>query len=376
MHFDLIATDPQTSARAGTLTTAHGAIETPIFMPVGTRGSVKAIEQRELKELGAQIILGNTYHLYLRPGTCLIQKAGGLHQFMNWDRPILTDSGGYQVFSLSDLRKISEEGVIFKSHIDGSKHQFTPENVIETQRSIGSDIMMVLDECPPHDADLSYLKTSHELTVRWAERCQEHAAKTVPYYGFEQTLFAITQGGTSDALRAESTKSLVAMDFPGYAIGGLAVGEPAEDMYRILEISNPLLPRHKPRYLMGVGTPENILNAIERGIDMFDCVMPTREGRNGRVYTRHGTINLRSAKYAEDFRPIDKGFDNYVCQTHSRSYIRHLLNVGEILGLQLCSLHNISFFLWLTRTAREKIISGNFKDWKAEFLETYHSGKG
>lgn len=374
MHFDLIATDAYTSARAGLLTTAHGAIETPIFMPVGTRGSVKAIEQRELKELGAQIILGNTYHLYLRPGTSLLQKAGGLHQFMNWDRPILTDSGGYQVFSLSELRKISEEGVMFKSHIDGSKHKFTPENVIETQRSIGSDIMMVLDECPPHDADLSYLKSSHELTVRWAARCQEHAAKVPPYYGFDQALFAITQGGTSDTLRAESTKSLVAMDFPGYAIGGLAVGEPAEDMYRILEISTPLLPQHKPRYLMGVGTPENILNAIERGVDMFDCVMPTREGRNGRVYTRRGTINLRSAKYADDFRPIDEGFDNYVCQTHSRSYIRHLLNVGEILGLQLCSLHNISFFLWLTRTAREKIISGSFKEWKAEFLETYNSG--
>lgn len=375
MRFELQATDAHSSARAGKLTLAHGEALTPMFMPVGTRASVKAIEQRELYEMGAQIILGNTYHLYLRPGTDTLYKAGGLHKFMNWSRPILTDSGGYQVFSLSELRQITEEGVMFKSHIDGSKHFFTPENVIETQRLIGSDIMMALDECPPHDAEPDYLKRSNDLTIRWAERARNHLEKTSPCYGYEQTLFAITQGGTNEALRIVSTKRLVEMDFEGYAIGGLAVGEPAEAMYRMIEVSHPYLPANKPRYLMGVGTPENILNAIERGVDMFDCVMPTREGRNGRVYARTGTLNLRSARYAQDFRPIDEGFDNYVCKTFTRAYIRHLLNVDEILGLQLCSLQNVSFFLWLAKTAREKILSGEFKAWKEEFLAGFKSDK-
>ncbi len=375
MTFDLIATDAQSDARAGKLTTAHGEILTPIFMPVGTRASVRAIEQRELYEMGAQIILGNTYHLYLRPSTQILHKAGGLHKFMNWTKPILTDSGGYQVFSLSDLRQIDEQGVVFKSHLDGSKHHFTPESVVDIQRLIGSDVMMVLDECPPHDAPKDYIKKSSDLTIRWAARAQEYAAKTTPHYGYDQTLFAITQGGTFDDLRADSTKRLVEMDFEGYAIGGLAVGESEDAMYRMIEVSHPLLPQTKPRYLMGVGTPTNILNAIERGVDMFDCVLPTREGRNGRVYTRFGAINIRSAKYADDFRPLDEGFDNYVCQTFSRAYIRHLLNVDEIFGLQLCSLQNISFFLWLTREARAQILAGRFKAWKEDFLERYRSGE-
>ncbi len=375
MSFTLENTDQNSAARAGVLTTDHGQVQTPIFMPVGTRASVKAVEQRELEEFGAQIILGNTYHLYLKPGNSIMQQAGGLHKFMSWNKPLLTDSGGYQVFSLSDLRDISEEGVLFKSHIDGSKHLFTPENVIETQRIIGSDIMMVLDECPAHDAELSYLKNSSDLTLRWAERCLTHRQKLEPLYGHSQKLFAITQGGINPELRAQSTKSLTSMNFDGYAIGGLAVGEPIEDMYRMLEVSHPLLPETKPRYLMGVGTPHNILNAIERGIDMFDCVIPTREGRNGRLYTRKGTMNLKSAKYATDFRSIDEGFETYVCSTFSRAYIRHLLVVGEIFGLQLCSIHNISFFLWLTKTARKMILTGEFHSWKSEFLAEFEAGE-
>ncbi|MFN3386789.1 MAG: tRNA guanosine(34) transglycosylase Tgt [Candidatus Thermochlorobacter sp.] len=375
MQFELQKKDVHSAARAGRITTAHGEILTPVFMPVGTRGSVRAVEPRELLEIGAQIILANTYHLYLRPSTALLVKAGGVHNFISWHKPILTDSGGYQVFSLSELRQMSEEGVIFKSHLDGSKHFFTPESVVDAQRCIGSDIMMVLDECPPHHAEREYIKASSELTIRWAARAQAHFAKTAPLYGYEQTLFAITQGGTFDDLRTESTKRLVEMDFEGYAVGGLAVGEPEEAMYRVLELSHPLLPEHKPRYLMGVGTPINILNAIERGIDMFDCVLPTREGRNGRVYTRYGTLNIRAAKYAEDFRSLDEGFENYVCQNFSRAYIRHLFNVNEILGLQLCSLQNLSFFLWLTHTARERILSGTFKAWKEEFIEQFQSGE-
>lgn len=375
MRFELQKKDSRTAARAGKIVTAHGEILTPIFMPVGTRAAVRAVEPRELEEIGAQIILGNTYHLYLRPSTEILFKAGGLHKFMSWHKPILTDSGGYQVFSLSELREIRKEGVAFKSHLDGSRHFFTPETVVEAQRKIGSDIMMVLDECPPHDADKTYIKASSELTLRWAARAKEHFAKTEPLYGYTQALFAITQGGTFEDLRAESTKRLVEMDFEGYAVGGLAVGEPEEAMYRMLEVSEPLLPEHKPRYLMGVGTPINILNAIERGMDMFDCVMPTREGRNGRVYTRYGTLNIRAAKYADDFRPLDEGFENYVCQNFSRAYLRHLLNVDEILGLQLCSLQNLSFFLWLVRTAREHILAGSFKEWKESFIEQFQSGE-
>jgi queuine tRNA-ribosyltransferase len=342
-------------------------------MPVGTRASVKSVEPRELKELDVRIILANTYHLYLKPGNDILFKAGGIHRFMHWDGPLLTDSGGYQVYSLSELRKITEDGVMFKSHLDGSRLQFTPENVVDTQRIIGSDIMMPLDECPPWPAEKEYVRTSGELTIRWAERAKQHFASTAPLYGYEQYLFGITQGGTYPDLRAHSSRALVDFDFDGYAVGGLAVGEPAEEMYRMLELSHTILPESKPRYLMGVGTPANILHAIERGIDMFDCVIPTREGRNGRVYTRNGTINLKSAKYADDFSPIDEGFDNYVCKNFSRAYIRHLLNVGEILGMNLCTLHNISFYLWLTATARKQIEAGTFSDWKATFLTGFMS---
>lgn len=373
MNFTVIDKDSSTAARTGLFETGHGRVPTPVFMPVGTRASVKSVEPDELKSQNVHIILANTYHLYLRPGNDIIGKAGGIHRFMNWDQPLLTDSGGYQVYSLSDLRTITEEGVQFKSHIDGSMQSFTPENVIETQRIIGSDIMMPLDECPPWPADKTYVRESGELTIRWAERAKNHLSSTRPHYGHNQALFGITQGGTYGELRSQISKELAAMDFDGYSIGGLAVGEPAEEMYRMLELSHTILPEQKPRYLMGVGTPENILNAIERGVDMFDCVIPTREARNGRVYTRDGHINLRSARFAEDFSPIDDGFDNHVCRSYSKAYIRHLLNVGEILGLKLCTLHNISFFMWLTRTAGEQIGKGSFSDWKEEFLNRFNA---
>ncbi|MEC9486774.1 MAG: tRNA guanosine(34) transglycosylase Tgt [Prosthecochloris sp.] len=375
MKFTLTHKDSLTSARAGMMETAHGSVPTPVFMPVGTRASVKSVEPGELKDQQVHIILANTYHLYLRPGNDIMEQAGGIHAFMNWDQPLLTDSGGYQVYSLSDLRTITEEGVRFKSHLDGRNLHFTPENVVDTQRIIGSDIMMPLDECPPWPADKEYVKASGEMTVRWAERARSHLERTAPRYGHSQTLFGITQGGTYTDLRTSTTKALVDMEFDGYSIGGMAVGEPAEEMYRVLELSDTLLPDHKPRYLMGVGTPENILNAIERGVDMFDCVIPTREARNGRVYTRNGHINLRSARYAEDFSPIDEGFDNHVCRNYSKAYIRHLLNVGEILGLKLCTLHNISFFMWLTRTAREQILRGSFREWKQEVLEQFNANR-
>lgn len=372
MKFTVTSRDPKSAARCGTLSTAHGEIPTPIFMPVGTRASVKSVEPHELREAEAKIILANTYHLYLKPGNGILEKAGGVHRFMGWDGPLLTDSGGYQVYSLSELRKITEEGVAFKSHLDGRRITFTPENVVDTQRIIGSDIMMPLDECPPWPADKGYVRKSGELTLRWAERARSRFLSTDPLYGHGQFQFGITQGGTYDDLRAHSSRALAGMDFDGYAVGGMAVGEPAEEMYRMLELSHTLLPESKPRYLMGVGTPSNILNAIERGIDMFDCVIPTREGRNGRVYTRKGALNLRSAKFSEDFRPIDEGFGNHVCRNYSRAYIRHLLNVGEILGLKLCSLHNISFFLWLTSTARQHIESGTFTEWKESFLSEFN----
>lgn len=375
MNFTVINKDSGTAARCGTISTDHGEIHTPVFMPVGTRASVKSVEPEELKKQNTQIILANTYHLYLRPGNDIIAKAGGIHNFMSWNGPLLTDSGGYQVYSLSELRSISEDGVRFKSHIDGSMLFFTPENVIKTQRTIGSDIMMPLDECPPWPAEKSYVKESGDLTVRWAERAKQHLAVTQALYGHSQALFGITQGGTYADLRAQITKQLVELDFDGYSIGGLAVGEPAEEMYRILELSHTILPENKPRYLMGVGTPENILNAIERGVDMFDCVIPTREARNGRVYTRTGHINLRSARFADDFTAIDEGFDNHVCRNYTKAYIRHLLNVGEILGLKLCTLHNISFFMWLTRTAREQILKGSFREWKDDFLKTFNAGQ-
>ncbi len=375
MNFSLTHKDSTTAARCGTVKTDHGEIPTPVFMPVGTRASVKSVEPGELKAQQVHIILANTYHLHLRPGNGIMGRAGGVHRFMNWDLPLLTDSGGYQVYSLSELRTISEEGVRFKSHLDGSKLHFTPENVIDTQRIIGSDIMMPLDECPPWPAEKEYVRESGELTIRWAERAKRRLDTTAPLYGHDQALFGITQGGTYADLRARSTKALVDMDFDGYSIGGMAVGEPAQEMYRMLELSHGLLPEKKPRYLMGVGTPENILNAIERGVDMFDCVIPTREARNGRVYTRTGHINLRSARHAADFTPIDEGFDNDVCRNYTKAYIRHLLNVGEILGLKLCTLHNLSFYMWLTRTAREQIMNGSFREWKEDFLATFNNGK-
>lgn len=337
-------------------------------MPVGTQGSVKAVEQRELTELGAQIILGNTYHLYLRPGIEVLKSIGGLHRFMNWSGPILTDSGGYQVFSLSDLRQISEEGVTFKSHLDGSSHFFTPDKVIEIQRAIGSDIMMVLDECTPFPCDHNYAKLSNELTVRWAERCQK-AARAIPSaYGHPQALFGIVQGSTYKDIRTESVKALVALDFEGYAVGGLAVGEPTDSMYELTEFTASMLPEEKPRYLMGVGTPENILECIDRGVDMFDCVMPTRNGRNATFFTRHGRMNITNAQYTTDITPVDEECNCYGCSNFSRAYIRHLFQVKEIFGLQLASLHNLTFYLWIVKEARRHILANDFASWKKTML--------
>jgi queuine tRNA-ribosyltransferase len=366
MTFTLLHTDGR--ARAGLLATDHGLIPTPIFMPVGTQGAVKAIEPRELEELGARIILGNTYHLYLRPGTEVIEGGGGLHRFSGWGRPILTDSGGYQVFSLSDLRGIDPDGVSFTSHHDGSRHRFTPESVVDIQRSLGSDIMMVLDECPPHPCTEQYASTSHEMTLRWAARCREHMERTSPLYGASQALFGIVQGSVYPALREASARALVAMDFDGYAIGGLSVGEPTEEMYRVTEICTAILPEKKARYLMGVGTPENILESIERGVDMFDCVMPTRNGRNALLFTRRGRMNLRNAAFATDGRPPDEECDCYTCRSFTRAYLRHLFKAKEILGLQLATIHNLSFYLWLVRSAREAILEGRFAPWKSGVL--------
>ncbi len=367
MKFTVVHTE--SSARAGVLETDHGMIETPIFMPVGTQGTVKAVEQRELVELGAQIILGNTYHLYLRPGMEVMRAMGGLHTFMNWHKPILTDSGGYQVFSLSEFRKISHDGVTFKSHLDGSSHFFTPHRVIEIQRAIGSDIVMVLDECPPFPCEEEYARDSNELTLRWAKECQTALRESEPLYGHQQSLFAIVQGSVYKNIREQSAKSLVDLDFEGYAIGGLAVGEPAETMYDLTEFTTRFLPREKPRYLMGVGTPENLLESIERGVDMFDCVMPTRNGRNGMLFTRNGRINIRNAQWKMDDSPIDDGFDSYTNKNFSRGYLRHLFQVDEILGLQLASIHNLSFYLWLMREARTNILSGTFAPWKRAMLD-------
>lgn len=367
MKFELVHTDA--TARAGILHTDHGVIETPIFMPVGTQGTVKAVEQRELTELGAQIILGNTYHLYLRPGMDVMQSMGGLHKFMNWQRPILTDSGGYQVFSLTELRKISKDGVTFKSHLDGSSHFFTPEKVVQIQRSIGSDIMMVLDECPPYPCDETYARESNALTVKWAKLCQSALKNSEPLYGHHQSLFAIIQGSVFKHIRAESAKALVDLNFEGYAVGGLAVGEPAETMYDLTEYTTQFLPSQKPRYLMGVGTPENILESIDRGIDMFDCVMPTRNGRNGTIFTRNGRVNIKNAKWKTDDLPLDGDFDSYTNKNFSKGYLRHLFQVDEILGLQLASIHNLAFYLWLVKEARKNILLGSFSSWKGEMLE-------
>jgi queuine tRNA-ribosyltransferase len=366
VRFTLEKTD--SSARAGNIVTDHGVIETPIFMPVGTQGSVKALEQRELEELGAQIILGNTYHLYLRPGINVLTAMGGLHSFMNWKKPILSDSGGYQVFSLSELRKISEEGVIFKSHLDGSTHFFTPEKVVEIQRAIGSDIIMVLDECTPYPCDREYARRSNQLTVRWAKKCQEALKNQPPLYGHHQSLFGIMQGSTYRDVRSESAGALTALDFDGYAIGGLAVGEPIEMMYEFAEFSASLLPPDKPRYLMGVGTPENLLECIERGIDMFDCVIPTRNGRNATLFTRQGKLNMTNAQFKTDRDPVDAECSCYCCRNFSRAYIRHLFHAKEIFALQLASLHNLSFYLWLVKEARRHILNSDFSRWKKEFL--------
>ena len=365
MTFELQHTDTASDARAGLITTAHGQIETPIFMPVGTVGSVKGVHFAELREqVKAQIILGNTYHLYLRPGLDIIRKAGGLHQFNTWDRPILTDSGGFQVFSLTGIRKLREEGCEFRSHIDGSKHIFTPENVMDTQRIIGADIMMAFDECPPGQSDYQYAKNSLQLTQRWLDRCIKRFSETEPLYGYEQTLFPIVQGCTYRDLRTESAEFVASKQAEGNAIGGLAVGEPAEVMYEMIELVNGILPKDRPRYLMGVGTPVNILESIALGVDMFDCVMPTRNGRNAMLFTSEGVMNMRNAKWATDFSPIDPNGTSYVDRTYTRAYLHHLYKAQELLALQIGSIHNLAFYLWLVRQARNHIIAGDFRDWK------------
>ncbi|WP_158838047.1 tRNA guanosine(34) transglycosylase Tgt [Polaribacter sp. L3A8] len=365
MKFDLKITDPKSKARAGVITTDHGEIETPIFMPVGTVGTVKGVHQTELKnEINPDIILGNTYHLYLRPGMDILEKAGGLHKFMNWDRNILTDSGGYQVYSLSGRRKINEEGVKFKSHIDGSMHFFTPENVMETQRTIGADIIMAFDECTPYPCDYNYAKRSMHMTHRWLDRCINHLDKLPFKYGFEQTFMPIVQGSTYKDLRRQSAEYIANSGQQANAIGGLSVGEPAEEMYAMTEVVTEILPEDKPRYLMGVGTPINILENIALGIDMFDCVMPTRNARNGMLFTAHGSINIKNKKWAEDFSPIDDMDITWVDTMYSKAYLRHLFAAKEMLGKQIASIHNLGFYVWLTREARKHILAGDFREWK------------
>lgn len=369
MKYEIKAKAENSNARAGVITTDHGCIETPIFMPVGTVGSVKAVHMHELRDdINAQIILGNTYHLYLRPGMDIIEKAGGLHKFNSWERPILTDSGGFQVFSLSSNRKLKEEGAYFRSHIDGSKHLFTPENVVDIQRSIGSDIMMALDECPPGTSDYDYAKKSLALTTRWLARGWKHFNETEPKYGHSQAFFPIVQGCVYPELRRESAKFVSDLGAEGNAIGGLAVGEPAEKMYEMIEVVNEILPEEKPRYLMGVGTPANILEAIDRGVDMMDCVMPTRNGRNGMLFTKHGIMNMRNKKWADDFTPIQEDGPSYVDRVYSKAYLRHLFVSQEILALQIASIHNLAFYLWLVKEARKHIIAGDFKSWKEEMV--------
>ena len=365
MEFTLISTDKESAARAGCVVTAHGEIPTPIFMPVGTVGSVKGVYHRDLKEdIGASIILGNTYHLYLRPGLDILHRAGGLHKFISWDRPILTDSGGFQVFSLKGIRKLTAEGCTFQSHIDGSRHTFTPENNVDTQRIIGADIMMALDECCPGDADYAYAAKSLKLTQNWLERCYRRYRETEPLYGYRQSLFPIIQGCTYADLRLRSVEHATKFGADGYGIGGLAVGEPAEKMYEMLEVVCPALPSDRPRYLMGVGTPENLLEGIERGVDMFDCVMPTRNGRNGMLFTWNGVMNMRNAKWADDFSPIDPEGTSFVDRTYTKAYLRHLFIAGEMFAAQIASEHNLAFYLDLVRTAREHILQGDFKKWK------------
>lgn len=370
MDFKLLHTDPYSSARAGIITTDHGQIETPIFMPVGTVASVKGVHIKEVKEdIQAQIILGNTYHLYLRPGLDILEQAGGLHKFNGWDRPILTDSGGFQVFSLADNRKLKEEGAIFRSHIDGSKHFFTPENVVDIQRTIGADIMMAFDECTPGTADYKYAKSSMERTHRWLKRGLERFDSTPDKYGYSQTFFPIVQGCVYPDLRRDSAKFIADQGREGNAIGGLAVGEPTEKMYEMIEVVNDILPKDKPRYLMGVGTPANLLEGIERGVDMFDCVMPTRNGRNGMLFTRNGIMNMKNKKWADDFSPIDPESDCFVDLQYSKAYLRHLFVSQELLAMQIASIHNLAFYLWLVKEARKHIIAGDFHTWKPMMLE-------
>lgn len=370
MDFLLQATANNSEARAGIITTDHGQIETPIFMPVGTLGAIKAVHMHEMKDdVKAQIILGNTYHLYLRPGIEILEQAGGLHKFNGWDRPILTDSGGFQVFSLSSNRKLKEEGAYFRSHIDGSKHLFTPENIVDIQRSIGADIMMQLDECPPGTADYDYAKKSLGLTTRWLMRGWKHYQETEGKYGYSQAYFPIVQGCTYPDLRRQSAKTVAELGADGNAIGGLAVGEPAEVMYDMIEVVNEVLPKDKPRYLMGVGTPANILEAIDRGVDMMDCVMPTRNGRNGMLFTAHGIMNMRNKKWANDFSPIQEDGPSYVDRMYSKAYLRHLFISQEILAMQIASIHNLAFYLWLVQEARKHILAGDFKIWKTEMVE-------
>nr|WP_299340065.1 tRNA guanosine(34) transglycosylase Tgt [Allomuricauda sp.] len=370
MDFNLVKKDVGSSARAGKITTDHGVIETPIFMPVGTVASVKGVHQRELRQdINPDIILGNTYHLYLRPGMEILEQAGGLHKFMGWDRNILTDSGGYQVYSLSDNRKIKEEGVTFKSHIDGSKHFFSPENVIEIQRTIGADIIMAFDECTPYPCDYEYAKKSMHLTHRWLDRCVSHFKKTPPKYGYSQALFPIVQGSTFKDLRKQSAEYIASVEAEGNAIGGLSVGEPAEEMYGMTEVVCEVLPEDKPRYLMGVGTPINILENIALGIDMFDCVMPTRNARNGMLFTAHGTINIKNKKWEADFSPIDEMGITFVDTEYSKAYLRHLFAANEFLGKQIATIHNLGFYLWLVRTARERILAGDFAEWKTQMVK-------
>ena len=365
MKFTLLANDPSTEARAATLTTDHGTIETPIFMPVGTAATVKGVHQRELKnDINPDIILGNTYHLYLRPQTKILEAAGGLHKFMNWDRNILTDSGGYQVYSLSANRKIKEEGVKFKSHIDGSYHFFTPENVMEIQRTIGADIIMAFDECTPYPCDYRYAQRSMHMTHRWLDRCINHLEKVPVKYGYEQTFFPIVQGSTYKDLRMQSAEYIANAGAQGNAIGGLSVGEPAEEMYAMTEIVTAILPQDKPRYLMGVGTPINILENIALGIDMFDCVMPTRNARNGMLFTANGTINIKNKKWEDDFSPVDEMGITFVDREYSKAYLRHLFAANEYLGKQIATIHNLGFYMWLVREARKHILAGDFKVWK------------
>ena len=370
MKFELKAKDSQSNARAGLITTDHGKIETPIFMPVGTVASVKGVHQRELRnDINPDVILGNTYHLFLRPKTAILEKAGGLHKFMNWDRNILTDSGGYQVYSLSSNRKIKEEGVKFKSHIDGSMHMFTPENVMEIQRSIGADIIMAFDECTPYPCDYNYAKRSMHMTHRWLDRCINHLEKTPLKYDYNQTFFPIVQGSTYKDLRQQSAEYIANAGAEGNAIGGLSVGEPAEEMYAMTETVTDILPEDKPRYLMGVGTPINILENIALGIDMFDCVMPTRNARNGMLFTAHGSINIKNKKWEDDFSVIDDMAITFVDTEYSKAYLRHLFSVNELLGKQIATIHNLGFYLWLVRQARKHILAGDFRTWKDKMVK-------